>query len=123
VSRKSASKLELTQRALRDIREIYDYSIERWGKRTADKYLRDIEEALARLKGHSSLLRPEADFHPALRFHRVNKHLLICDVGQDSIVVLALLHTSMDIPSRLAELQPTLAAEVEILHKKLRARD
>jgi toxin ParE1/3/4 len=121
VSRAAAPKLELTQRALRDIQEIYDYSVERFGMRTAEKYLSEIEEALLRIKSRPSLLRPEGDFHKSLRFYRVNKHLLIADVLGDSIVVLTLLHTSMDLPARLAELQPTLAAEVEMLHKRLRA--
>lgn len=121
MSGKATRILHLTQRALRDIEAIHEYSIERWGKRTADSYVDDIESALERLKENPDLLRPEPEFHSALRFYRVNKHLLVCDVQPESAVVLTVIHSSMDIPSRLAELQPTLAAEVEILHRKLRA--
>jgi hypothetical protein len=32
------------------------------------------------------------------------------------------MHASRDIPSRLAELQPMLAAEVDVLRERLRAR-
>jgi toxin ParE1/3/4 len=122
VSRRSPTKLLLTQRALRDVQSIFDFSVERWGKRIADKYLDEIEAGLERVKAHPNLLKPEPEFHPALSFYRINRHVLVCDVRPESIVVLTLVHASMDIPARLAELQPTLIAEVELLHRRLRAK-
>ena len=122
MSRRSHSKLLVTQRALRDLQAIFDYSTERWGKRTADKYLDDIEAALERLKAQPDLLKPEPDLHPALAFYRINKHLLVCDARPESIVLLTVAHVSMDIPARLAELQPTLVAEVELLHRRVRTK-
>jgi toxin ParE1/3/4 len=120
VSRRSANtKLLLTERALHDIAEIEAYSESEWGKRTADKYLADLEAALRRIQEMPDLLRPEKELHPDLRFYRVNKHLLVCDVQPKAIFVLTVIHASRDIPSRLAEIQPTLAAEVELLHRKL----
>lgn len=122
MSRRAPSKLLLTRRALQDIQGIFDYSVERWGKRVAEKYLDDIESGLDRVKTQPALLRPEPDFHEALTFYRVNKHLLVCDARPESIVVLTVVHASLDIPARLAELQPTLAGEVELLHRRLRAK-
>ena len=119
--RKTRSKLLLTERALRDISEIEAYSIGQWGKRTASKSIADLEAALVRVQEKPELLRPEPDFHADLRFHRINKHVLVCDVQPKLILLLTVIHASRDIPSRLAELQPTLTAEVEMLHKKLRA--
>lgn len=122
MSRRATPKLLLTQRALQDIQGIFDYSVEHWGKRAAEKYLDEIEAGLERVKSQPALLRPEPDLHAALTFYRVNKHLLVCDVRTELIVVLTVVHASMDIPTRLAELQPTLAAEVELLHRKLRTQ-
>jgi hypothetical protein len=45
--------------------------------------------------------------------------MLVCDVQPKAIFLLTVIHASRDIPSRLAELAPTLAAEVELLHKQL----
>jgi hypothetical protein len=64
-------------------------------------------------------LRPEKELHPDLSFYRVNKHLLVCDVQPKMVFVLTVIHASRDIPSRLAEIQPTLLAEVALLHTKL----
>lgn len=118
-SRKGKKKLLLTQRALRNIAEIEEYSIAEWGKQTASKYLAEIEAALTRLQDKPNLLREEEGFHSSLSFYRVKKHLLVCDVQPNSIVVLTVVHASRDIPSRLAELEPTIAIEVELLHKKM----
>jgi len=115
-------KLYLAQRALRDIAEIESYSVAKWGKRAAAKYIADLEDAIKRIKDTPDLLRPVADFHSELRFYRANKHLLVCDVQPKGIFLLTIVHASRDIPSHLAEMQPTLAAETELLHDKLRQR-
>lgn len=94
----------------------------RWGKETAEKYLDELELGLLRIAEHPDLLTAEEDLHAALQFYRVNKHLLVCDRQEKSVVVLTVVHSSMDISSRLAELQPMLAAEVEILHRKLKGK-
>ncbi|MDB5341463.1 MAG: plasmid stabilization system [Planctomycetaceae bacterium] len=116
------SGLLLTQRALGDIQDLFAHSKDLWGKATADKYLNAIERALARLQEQPNLLQEDPELHSALKFYRVNKHLLVCDAQSTSIVVLAVIHASMDIPARLSELQPMLSTEVELLHEKLRPR-
>jgi toxin ParE1/3/4 len=120
VTRKSKANLLLTQRALSDLAGVLEYSTEQWGKKTAEKYLEDLEAGLERIRQQPDLLQPLPDLHPSLAFYRVNKHLFACDSRVGSIVVLTVIHGSMDIPNRLAELQPTLAAEVELLRDKLR---
>lgn len=124
MSAKKARRVELllTDRALGDLRDIERFSIENWGKRTADKYLADIELALQRVWENPDLLLQHPDVSADLRFHRVNKHWLVCDVRPDAIVVLTVIHGSMDLPNRLAVLQPTLSSEIELLHAKLRPR-
>ena len=118
-AQKAKSNLLLTERALHDIAEIDRYSIEQFGRKAAGKYLSDLEAAFSRLQENPMLLRAEEDLHPELRFYRVNKHLLVCDVQQGTIFLLTVIHASRDIPSRLAEMQPSLASEVELLHQTL----
>ncbi len=114
-----ATRILLTERALRDIRDIESYSIERWGSTTAGKYVESIESALDRIVAKPDLLRVEPEFSEFLRFYRVQKHVLACDVQDNVIYLLAVFHTSMDIPTRLAKLQPQLSVEVALLHRKL----
>lgn len=69
------------------------------------------------------LLRSERRIHSWFKFYRCQKHYLICDVCEDTITVLCLLHTSMDVPGRLLELEPALREEIETLHQALREKD
>ncbi|TWT29867.1 type II toxin-antitoxin system RelE/ParE family toxin [Blastopirellula retiformator] len=112
-------QLLLTDRALADLAEIRTYTAANFGKRQSEKYLDDLESALARIKEQPDLLRHEAQFSATLQFYRVNRHLVVCDRSELAIYVLTVIHGNRDIPSRLNELAPSLADEVEILRGKL----
>lgn len=115
-----APQIRLTDRALRDIAEIRAYSVSQWGKRVAARYIADLEAALTRVQKEPDLLRAEQSLHPDLRFYRVNRHVLVCDVQPRVIFVLTVVHASRDIPSRLSELEPILGQEVQLLRDRLR---
>ena len=124
--KKSASKataksapVELTSRALADLAEIERYSVREWGRKTADQYLDDISAALDRLSENPEILRLEPDVAPNLYFYRVKKHFLVCHFGSGIVIVLTVIHTSMDLPARLLELEPRLIAESQLLQSKL----
>ena len=120
--RPQPARIALTDRALEDICAVERYSIDKWGRRTGDKYVDEIISSLDRLGENPQLLHREIEFSPGLYFYRVQRHILVCDYRDNAIVVLALIHAGMDIPARLAELEPHLAAEAEFLHAKLHGR-
>ena len=115
----SSVKIYLTDRAFDDLEEIESYSHQRWGRKTTDEYLDDIESALARVAQHPGLLTSRDDLPAHLRFYRVNQHLLICDVSPSRILVLHIAHCRMDISGRLSKLEPTRREEVELLSRRL----
>jgi plasmid stabilization system protein ParE len=124
MSRKKSrpADVRLTQRALNDIRGIKTYSVERWGARVAAKYIGEFEAALGRLAQRPELTQGEPDFHAALRFYRAGSHLFVCDVRDDRVLVLTVVHAAMDLPTRLAEFQPQLAIEAKLLEEQLARR-
>ncbi len=112
--------VHLTERALRDIVRIESYSLERFGKEVAAKYIGKLEAGIGRVSDNAELLCEESLFHESLKFYRIEQHLLVCETGiEDKIIILTLLHASMDIPSRLAELEPKLSIEAEMLLMQL----
>ena len=114
-------RLLLTDRAVNDTLDIERYSIEQFGKRVANRYLTKLEAALQRISAEPGLLHREPAFHASLRFYRVEKHLLICETGVNGhIFVLTVAHASIDIPSRLSELEPSLALEMSLLFADLK---
>lgn len=121
---KTASRkpmVHLTDRALRDIAGIESHSIQRFGKRVAAQNLGKLEAGIFRFAENPDLLRQESAFHESLKFYRVEQHLFVCEKGvAGKIIILTLLHASMDIPSRLDELESNLSLESEMLLKQLR---
>lgn len=111
-------RVQLTQRALSDLREIEQRSVQEWGRQTANLCLDGIAAALDRLQCNPDLLRLEPDLTPGLYFYRVKMHFLVCDLRHSLVIVLTVIHTSMDIPARLLELEPLLIAETQILHHR-----
>ena len=123
MAKKAKRKLSvhLTERSLKDIAEIEAYSIQQFGKRTTNLYIAKFEDAISRIAENPDLLRDEPPFHSSLKFYRVEKHLFVCETGiKDRIIILTVLHGSMDIPSRLAELEVSVSVEVEMLLQQLR---
>lgn len=118
--RKQPAAIALAERAISDLRAIEEYSVERWGNKVADRYFEEIVAALDRLSDAPGLLREEPALASGLHFYRVRKHVLVCDSRDATIIVLAVIHSAMDLPARLAELEPRLISEAEILHEKLR---
>ena len=120
-TRKSAA-VHLTDRAIRDLQEVESYSAGVWGKRVAAKYMEELAAAFDRLADRPALLRLEPEFSSGLYFYRVGKHVLVCDAFDANVVVLTVLSTSMDLSTRLNELEPRLAAESKMLRTGLRKR-
>jgi toxin ParE1/3/4 len=114
-------KLHFTERALADLVAIETYSVKQHGKRVANRYLSDIEAHLRLIQESPGLLGELEGLPEPLQCYPAGKHVLVFDVEPTSLVLLTVIHGSMDIPNRLAELAPTLATEIELLHKKLRS--
>lgn len=118
--RPAKSDIVFTERALADLRQIERYSAKEWGRKAADRYLDAVAAALDLLRENPGILRQEPCFAPDLYFYRVKKHLLVCDFHGHLVTVLTVIHTSMDVPRRLMELEPRLIAEAQFLQQKLR---
>ncbi len=121
-SRKKANStpvVKLTKRELKDLREIERTSVKTWGQKTADNYLDAIAASLDQLRDNPKILRLVPDLAAGLFFYRVRKHYLVCDYRGSIVVVLTVIHTSMDLPARILELEPQLLAESQLLQSKL----
>jgi toxin ParE1/3/4 len=112
------SYLALSRTAAYDLEDIRIYSEENWGDEVANRYMGSLEEALRRLKAHPDLLRDIPTFSEYLQFYRVERHFLVCSLVGENIYLLTVKHGSMDLPERIAELEPQLVREAVILHEE-----
>ena len=112
-------RIELTRRAMLDLDEINNYSVQTFGQETAEQYLDDIEAALVLIQEQPDLLNSKNDISSNFQFYRVRKHYLVCTRKENLVIVLTIKHCQMDVPERLVELEPNLLQEVEMLYRKL----
>jgi len=111
--------LHLTQRALHDIQDIYDYSVSKWGNKVAEEYLDKMEETLSLLKSYTNLLTTKPQISEHFLAYQSGSHWLVCDMTDHDVFVLTVQHVSMDLLENIKELEPTLEKEMEILHQEI----
>ena len=109
--------LQLSRRATLDIQHIESYSIEKWGEKVADEYLQSIEDALNLILENPTLLRSKPEVSDSLCFYRVRQHFLVCAIFKEIIFVLTIKHGAIDLPNRIAEIEPLLSQEAEMLYQ------
>ena len=83
-----------------ELRALRRFSIERWGRDVALRYLEDVREATKRLAADPHAARP---LKGQFRILRVRSHYLIVHVDEaaDRLTVARILHTAMDIERHL----------------------
>ena len=94
-------KVRLREGARRDLREILNYSVAQHGEAVAESYLREIDEAFARLADYPKIGIARPDLGENLRCLRVREHLMFYEVSPDRVSVLRVLHKAMDVERHL----------------------
>ncbi|KOF04158.1 hypothetical protein OB69_04035 [Roseivirga seohaensis subsp. aquiponti] len=112
------AQIHLTDRALLDIEDIYGFSVENWGEKTAERYLDQIQDSLLLLEENPKLLLQKPEISNRFKLYQTGAHWLICDVVDNDIFVLTIKHLSMNLLDRLKTLEPTLEEEVSFLYQK-----
>ncbi|AXG69601.1 toxin ParE [Kordia sp. SMS9] len=112
-------RLLLTERALDDVQDIYEYSVEQWGEVVASRYIRGFEECFSLLKSNEGLLKINRKISSRFIAYPIQRHVLICDIIDDAVCILTVRHSSMDLMVRLRKLEPTLDEEAKALFKKM----
>ena len=118
-SNPQATKVFLTDRAISDLLEIESFSISKWGKSAASKYMGKFEKTFKLLELHPGLLLANDAIGESLLFFRIEKHLLACVKIKPGIAVLTIVHANRDLVTILHELLPTLKEETILLLSRL----
>ncbi len=90
------AKVLLAKRARRDLIEIRHYTVKRWGKEQARKYIEVIRRcaddlAKERLKG-----KARKEIAPNLKSYHVGRHVIFYIESKAGIEIARVLHDSMD---------------------------
>ena len=92
--------LTFSPAAVADIGAIWDYTAETWGEDQADRYLDDIHNACIALAGGERAGR-RVDVREGYLKYPVGRHLIFFRQDGPRIVVIRVLHQSMDVERHL----------------------
>ena len=94
-------KFRLSSRAETDLSEIADYTIETFGLDQARRYVKELEACFQALARKPSDGRPADELAPKLMGFRCQSHIVFYVPDEEGILVIRVLHKSMDFPRHL----------------------
>ena len=83
-----------------DMKDIWHYTVDRWGMDQADRYTDDLRDACHELTRGLRQGRP-VDVRPGLLKYRVGAHVIYFRDGGDRLEVVRVLHGRMDVGRHL----------------------
>jgi toxin ParE1/3/4 len=94
---------KLTPEAENDLIEIYLYGFKNFGEAQAESYFSELEEVFRMLGETPLICRERLEFSPPVRIHPHGRHLIVYVIDTDRILIVRVLHHSMDIPQHLSD--------------------
>lgn len=92
----------LTSAARKDVIDIGRFTTEKWGKRQRDKYLKQLDDAFRLLARQPEIGRDAEDIKQGYKKFSQGSHIIFYRAGAESkIVVIRILHNSMDVEQHL----------------------
>jgi len=98
------TKLVFGPSALADIDDIWDYTVEKWGEDQAERYVDQIQAVSKDIADGSRSLRQLPEVPKIDGFARCEHHYIFVLRDPETTSVVAVLHESMDMISRLKRL-------------------
>ena len=87
------SEVRLSGRAEANLRDIYLFGIEQFGRRQAEKYRLELDACFAMLARHPKSGRTSPTIRPGMRRHEHGSHVILYREEKDGILIVAILHS------------------------------
>lgn len=98
------AKFLLSNKAVEDLSNIWDYTYEVWSENQADKYYELLIETCKEIAKTPNIGKPYEDIERSIIGFRVGKHIIFYqEIKQKEILVVRILHASMDLKYRIEE--------------------
>lgn len=96
------AKYVLTNKAVQDLAQIWNYTFDNWSEKQADKYYNDILKHCANLAKNPSKGKKYSALVQGLRGEKIHKHIVFFrKLESNKIEIERVLHERMDLKSRL----------------------
>jgi len=93
---------QLTEKAIKDLTEIWNYTFDTWSETQADKYYGELIEFCQTLAEEPEKGRSYTQLIPKLKGAKINRHIIFYrTITENTIEIERILHERMDLKSRL----------------------
>lgn len=97
-------KYNLTNKAIRDLSEIWNYTCDVWSEYQADKYYHELIEHCRELAKNPQMGRRYDSILEKLQGFKANRHIIFYRVSRkDEIEIVRILYEKMDLKNRIKE--------------------
>lgn len=98
------AKYRFTNKAVEDLSNIWNYTLETWSERQADLYYHMLIEFCQSIADNPNLGKNYEEISESLYGFIANKHIIFYQIiSQDEIEIIRILHGSMDLKNRIQE--------------------
>lgn len=115
-----AKRYLLTPSASRHLREARAWSMARWGDKLTRIYFSDLHDAANDLARNYARYRSRGELSggTGLRLYLVREHFIVFEpLGEDKIIIVAVLRQSRDIPAVLRKYKHVIMRELSVLRE------
>lgn len=96
------SKARFTNKAVEDLSEIWNYTVDNWSENQADKYYELLISACNELSAKPSLGNNYNQINKEILGYRVGKHVVFYRIlSENEVEIIRILHEMMDLKKRL----------------------
>ncbi len=98
------AKFKLTNKTVADLNGIWEYTTDKWSKKQADKYYRELMESFKWIANNPILGKNYGGIAPSLFGFKENRHIIFFrTLEKDLIEITRILHERIDLKNRLEE--------------------
>ena len=98
------AKYRLTNKAVDDLTSIWNYTLEKWSEKQADKYYNMLIDNFNEISKTPSLGKNYSDIIKNILGLRVGRHIIFYrELQNNEIEIIRILHEQMDLKNRIKE--------------------
>lgn len=108
------AKYQFTNKAIQDLSEIWEYTVETWSEKQADRYYKMLIAGCAELAKNPKLGKTYFEIYPGLLGKLTSRHIIFYrTIDPSTIEIIRILHEQMDLKNKLGERENSKKSEMK----------
>jgi toxin ParE1/3/4 len=96
------TQIKFTNAARQDLKSIFTYTVRTWGKRQAEQYSAQLKAHMLGISTSTAFSKPVQGSRNNLKQSAVGRHIVVFEQTDAQILIVRILHASMDIPRHVS---------------------